>query len=82
MMLPKEFESMGPMLMEGMKRDGVKSWYEMLKEAKEFGAKIYACSMTASIMGIKKEDLDPIVDGVVGAATFVQESAGGNTLFI
>ncbi|MEM0130040.1 MAG: DsrE/DsrF/DrsH-like family protein [Thermoplasmatales archaeon] len=82
MMLPKEFESMGPMLLEGMKRDGVKSWYEMLKEAKEFGAKIYACSMTASIMGIKKEDLDPIIDGVVGAATFVQESSGGNTLFI
>lgn len=82
MVLPKEFEQMGPALMEGMKRDNVKSWYDMIKEAKELGAKVYACSMACGVMNIKKEDLDPIVDDMVGAATFLQEAEGGQTLFI
>ncbi len=39
---PKEFESMAPMLMQGMKATNTKSWYEMLTEAKEAGnVKIY-----------------------------------------
>ena len=80
--MPKEFEAYGPMMMEGMKREHVKSWYEMLKEAKEMGAKIYACSMAAGVMNIRKEDLDPIVDDMVGAATFLQEAEGGQILFI
>lgn len=80
--MPKEFESFGPMMVEGMKRENVKSWYDMLKEAKEMGAKIYACSMAAGVMNIKKSDLDPIVDDMVGAATFLQEAEGGQILFI
>ena len=82
MIMPKEFEAMGPALMEGMKREHVKSWYEMLKEAKEFGAKIYACSMAAGVMNIKREDLDPIVDDMVGAAKFLADAEGGQMLFI
>lgn len=82
MIMPKEFENMGPALMEGMKREHVKSWYEMLKEAKEMGAKIYACSMACGVMNIKREDLDPIVDDMVGAAKFLAESEGGQVLFI
>ncbi|MCL5929960.1 MAG: DsrE/DsrF/DrsH-like family protein [Candidatus Thermoplasmatota archaeon] len=82
MILPKEFENMGPALMEGMKREKVSSWYDMVKEAKEFGAKVYACSMACGVMNIKREDLDPIVDDMVGAATFLQEAEGGQMLFI
>ena len=82
MILPKEFESMGPALMEGIKREKVSSWYDMVKEAKEFGAKVYACSMACGVMNIKREDLDPIVDDMVGAATFLQEAEGGQMLFI
>lgn len=82
MILPKEFEHMGPAMMEGMARENVKSWYDMLKEAKEFGAKVYACSMACGVMDIKREDLDPIVDDMVGAATFLQQAEGGQTLFI
>ncbi|MEM0167039.1 MAG: DsrE/DsrF/DrsH-like family protein [Thermoplasmatales archaeon] len=80
--LPKEFENMGPALMQGMAKEHVKSWYEMMKEAKEFGAKVYACSMACGVMNIKKEDLDPIVDDMVGAATFLQKEEVGQILFI
>jgi peroxiredoxin family protein len=82
MIMPKEFEHMGQAMMEGMAREHVASWYSMIKEAKEFGAKVYACSMACGVMGIKREDLDPIVDDMVGAATFLQQAEGGQTLFI
>jgi peroxiredoxin family protein len=82
MLLPKEFEHMGPMFMQSMKAHNVPSWYDMLKEAKELGAKVYACSMTCDLFGITREYLDPIVDDIVGAATFITESEGGQVLFI
>ncbi|MGC8496335.1 MAG: DsrE/DsrF/DrsH-like family protein [Candidatus Micrarchaeia archaeon] len=80
---PKEFESMAPMLAQGMKATNTKSWYEMLAEAKEAGnVKVYACSLTASMFNLKKEDFDPIVDDIVGAASFLQMSEGGQVIFI
>jgi peroxiredoxin family protein len=80
---PKEFESMVPALAKGMQANRVPSWVDMLKEAKSMGTKVYACSMMASVMGLKKEDFDPsLVDDVVGVATFLQEAEGGQMLFI
>lgn len=34
------------------------------------------------VMGVRKEDLIPEVDDIVGAATFLQLSEGGQILFI
>ncbi|MFP3215515.1 MAG: peroxiredoxin, partial [Candidatus Micrarchaeota archaeon] len=44
--------------------------------------KIYACSTMAGVMNIKKEDLNELVDDIVGAATFLEMAEGGETLFI
>ncbi|MGC8571674.1 MAG: DsrE/DsrF/DrsH-like family protein [Candidatus Micrarchaeia archaeon] len=80
---PKEFESMAPMLAEGMKATNTKGWYDMLKEAKEAGnVKVYVCSLMASMFNLKKENLDPIVDDIVGAASFLQMSENGQVIFI
>ncbi|MGC9112446.1 DsrE/DsrF/DrsH-like family protein [Acidilobus sp.] len=80
---PKEFEAMVPQLAKGMQMNNVPSWLDMLKEAKNLGAKIYACSMMAQVMGLKKEDFDPsLIDDVVGVATFLQEAEGGQVIFI
>ena len=55
----------------------------MLKEAKENGdVKVYLCSLMAEIMGVKREDADPIVDDIVGATTFFGETEGYQVLFI
>lgn len=81
-LLPKEFESFGPQLMKGMKEHNVKSWYDMIKDAKEMGAKVYACSLACDVFGLKKEDLDPIVDNIVGAATFISDTENGRVIFI
>jgi len=46
--------------------------YEMLKRLKATGMlKIYACSPTMEMFGIKREDLIPEVDEIAGAAAFL-----------
>lgn len=82
--IPKEFEDLAPSLMKGLGDIKAPSWYEMLEEAKKSGkVKIYICSMMAQAFKIDtKNDLDPIVDDVVGAAAFLQMSEGKQVIFI
>lgn len=82
--MPAEFIDLVPMLEKGMQDIKAPSWYEMLKSAKEIGkVKIYACSLMTEIYKIKsKEQLDGIVDDIVGAASFMQESGGNQIIFI
>ncbi|MGC8496250.1 MAG: DsrE/DsrF/DrsH-like family protein [Candidatus Micrarchaeia archaeon] len=83
MPFPSEFNGMQQMLAEGMKATNTKDWREMLKEAKSVGnVKIYACSLTASMFNMKKEQFDDMVDDIVGAATFLSNSEGGQVIFI
>ena len=78
-----EFRDLAPRLEEGLARMNAPSWYDMLKDAKEAGdVKVYMCSLMAEAAGIKKEDLDPIVDGIVGATTFMAEAADYEVIFI
>ena len=79
---PAEFASMAPALAQGMKAARVGPWDAMLRQAKELGAKIYACSMMADVMGLKKADFNDLIDDVVGAATFLEGLEHGQTLFI
>lgn len=82
--MPAEFADLVPMLQKGMEDIKVPSWYEMLKSAKEIGnVKIYACSLMTEIYKIKsKEQLDPIVDDIVGAASFMEKSGENQIIFI
>lgn len=84
MRISKDFEDYGPIMMEQMKAKNVPSWMDTLKGAKEIGElKVYACSMTMELFGIKLEDLEPIVEEVTGVATFVERAKEGRiTLFI
>lgn len=79
---PAEFAAMAPDLAAGMQAAHVASWDAMLRQAKQLGAKVYACSMMAGVMGLRREDFNDLVDDVVGAASFLQEAEGGQTLFI
>jgi peroxiredoxin family protein len=60
----------------------VAPWDDMLRQAKELGAKVYACSMMSEVMGLEADDFNDLVDDVVGAATFLQTAEGGETFFI
>ena len=58
--------------------------YDLLKRTKASGLlKIYACSPTMEMFGIKKEDLIPEVDQIAGAAAFLEVASDADmTLFV
>jgi len=55
---------------------------EMIANAHDMGVHFHACSTTMQMMGVKKEDLIPEIDDIVGASTFLQLSEDGQTIFI
>lgn len=79
---PAEFASMAPALEKGMEAAHVAPWDGMLRQAKELGAKVHACTMMSEVMGLRQEDFGDLVDDMVGAATFVEVARDGETFFI
>ncbi|MGQ4914792.1 MAG: DsrE/DsrF/DrsH-like family protein [Candidatus Asgardarchaeia archaeon] len=71
-------------MMKGkMKKAGMAQLSELIKNSKELGVKFYACGATIDVMGIKKEDLIPEVDDILGAASFLEFAQDADiTLFI
>jgi peroxiredoxin family protein len=58
-------------------------WSELLKQAKELGdVDIEACALSMDMYGIKKDDLDPLVDGVEGVAAFMATASDGQVVFV
>ena len=46
------------------------------------GVNLYACEMSMNILGLKLENYIPEVKEVLGVASFLEYSAGGERLFI
>ena len=69
-----------------MKKRIEKNWppaREMIKTAHKSGVKIHACSSTMDFMKIKKDDLIPEVDDIIGASTYVDHALDADiSLFI
>lgn len=66
-----------------MKQKNIPDWISMLKNAKEVGnIKVYGCAMFADMLELKKEDMDPIVDEIIGVNEFVSLSKDSMTMFI
>jgi len=76
--------SMTTSMMQGkMKKIKMPSIREMIKTAKDSGVRFHACSPTMDMMGLKREDLIPEVDDIIGAATYLElASEDAITLFI
>jgi len=80
-----EFAEYGPAVAQAFKQMNLPPWFELLRQAKATGkVKIYACSTTTEVLGIKdKSDLADFVDDVVGATTFLERAKDAAvTLFI
>jgi peroxiredoxin family protein len=82
--ISKDFEQMGPAMMQIMQERAVPSFLDTLRTAREMGnVKVYACGMTMDLFGLKLEDLEDVVDGVAGVGEFVETAKEGKvTLFI
>ncbi len=65
----------GARLETALKGKGAPSWRSILEMARSLGdLHIYACSQSMEILGLRKDDLDPLVEGVTGIATFVDRT--------
>ena len=71
-------------VVQKMKEKKIPSWLDMIKQAKDVGnVKVYGCAMFADLMDIKKEDLDPVIDEIIGVSQFVAMAKDSKmTLFI
>ncbi|HVP22730.1 MAG TPA: DsrE/DsrF/DrsH-like family protein [Conexivisphaerales archaeon] len=71
-------------LVQLLSKGGMPSVTDMLKQAKESGVKIHACSPTMGLFGLKSQDLVGVVDDVIGAAGFLELASdpAAITLFI
>lgn len=66
----------GTKMVTGMMKDQfakskVMSIREFVETSREMGVHMVACQMSMDVLGIKREDLIPEVEDVVGAATFL-----------
>jgi len=67
----------GPEGRDALQRHGGQHWSELFRQAKEVGdVGIHACSLSMEMLGITKDDLDPLVDDVEGVASFFAEADG------
>jgi peroxiredoxin family protein len=75
MRICKDFEEFGPAMMEAMQAKKTPSWLDTLKQAREFGdIHVFACSQTMELLGMLVDDLEDIVEDVMGAAGFVSRA--------
>ncbi|MBQ3635430.1 MAG: DsrE/DsrF/DrsH-like family protein [Bacteroidales bacterium] len=77
------FWGIGPKIFRSlMKKNNVATLEELVEAAKVLGVNMYACEMAMHVLGLKKEDFIPEVKDVLGVASFLRLSEGGQTLFI
>jgi peroxiredoxin family protein len=68
---------------EAMTQAGQQHWSRTLRDAKEIGdVDIQACSLSMDLLELKPSDLDPLVDGVEGVASFWMATGDGPVVFI
>ncbi len=81
--LPAIYKHMEEPLKKKLKEMNYPTPYDMLKRMKATGLlKIYACTPTMEMFGVKKEELIPEVDTLAGAATFLELAATAETTIL
>jgi peroxiredoxin family protein len=81
--LPATYKHMEGQLKQKLEEMKYPTLYDLLKRMKASGLlKIYACSPTMGMFGIKKEDLIPEVDEIAGAATFLEVASDADTTLL
>lgn len=82
--ISKEFEAMGPAIMQVMQEKNVPTFMDTIRMAKELGnVRIYACGMTMDLFGLTMDDLEDVVDDIGGVAEFINTAKESKTtLFI
>jgi peroxiredoxin family protein len=81
--LPATYKHMEEQLKKKLEEMNYPTPYDLLKRMKASGLlKIYACSPTMEMFGVKKEDLIPEVDQIAGAAAFLDLASDADTTLL
>lgn len=63
--------------LRAMQEQGKTHWSELFRQAKDLGdVRIYACADSIEMFHLTQDDLDPLVDGIWGVASFFLEADG------
>ena len=63
--------------LRAMQDQGKTHWSELFRQAKVVGdVQIYACSDSMEMFHLTQDELDPMVDGIWGVASFFAEAEG------
>ena len=82
-MIPGMSSMVTSMMQKKMQKMKMPTIREMIATAKDGGVKFHACSPSMNMMGLKKEDLIPEVDDIIGATTYLDlASEDAITLFV
>lgn len=82
-MLPGMSGMVTSMMKKKMQKMKMPTIKDMIATAKESGVQFHACSPSMDMMGLKKEDLIPEVDDIIGATTYLDlASEDAITLFV
>lgn len=77
------FWGLGPRIFRGlMRKNNVATLEQLIEAANALEVNLYACEMAMHVLGLEKSDFIPQVRDVLGVATFLKLSSGGQTLFI
>ncbi len=77
------FLGIGPKIFRHlMRKNNVATLEELVDAAIALDVNLYACEMALHILGLQKSDLIPQVKDILGVASFLKLSDGGQTLFI
>lgn len=72
-----EYRELGEKVAAAAAERGFPPWYQLLRDAKDLGdVHFHACSMSMDLLGLDPDDLDPLVDDVVGTAAFTSLQTG------
>ena len=81
--LPATYKHLERQMKTNLAKMKYPSPYEMLKRLKQSGMlKVYACSPSMEMFGIKKENLIPEVDEIAGAAAFLEIAASADITLV
>ena len=81
--LPGDYKQLEPQMKAQLAKMKYPTPYELLKRMKQSGLlKIYACTPSMEMFGIKREQLIPEVDELAGAATFLGVAADADVTLL
>jgi len=63
-----------------LSKGGMPALKDLLKQAKESGVKLHACSPTMQLFGTRRDELLDVVDDVIGASTFLEMASDPDAL--